>query len=307
MFSILSITNTVLGMPPWQGDGPYGGTSSFLSNFFFNGIGFWFYLLLLALAALIWVYYDSSSKNLDAASWRIGAVIAVGLLIPSIFFKFSIQEYQVEEYYNLQNQIKYLEAYQEPDDWRHRVDDLRAQMRSYPPLAGALEPIMYMGLVGGLGGVILAIAYTVTFQGATAKSGAGSGPGMYPQGAPPPPPQPRTQRRQSRQKPSSPPPQLKPKAHAWLVSQDGRSYQLNQGSTTIGTSVKNDIAIDKDTTVSRGHAKVVEQNNHFRLHDLGSTNGTRVNKKTVREPILLAANDQIQLGDDTLFTFVTSQ
>jgi len=92
-----------------------------------------------------------------------------------------------------------------------------------------------------------------------------------------------------------------------MVSQDGHSYQLNQGTTTIGTSAKNDIAIDKDSTVSRGHAKIVEQNNHFRLHDLGSTNGTRVNKKVVREPVLLAANDQIQFGDNTVFTFVTSQ
>jgi hypothetical protein len=279
-----------------------------LRNFFFSGIGYWFYFLLLALAALIWVYYDSARRDLDAISWRIGVLVAVGLLLPSIFFKFSVQESQVYEYYDIQSQIQYLETYQEPEDWRFTVDELRAELSTYPPLTGALEPIMYMGLLGGLGGPILAIAYTITYQGQTGSRQDD------PVVAPPPPPPgggySSSQRRQPpepRKRPAAPPPEVKPKAHAWLVSQDGRSYQLNQGETTIGRSAQNDIQIGNDATVSKSHAKIVEQNNHFRFFDLGSTNGSRVNDRRVREPVLLAANDRIQLGDNTHLNFVTSQ
>jgi hypothetical protein len=291
----------------WQGEDPFGATSSFLTHFFFNGIGYWFYFLLLALAALIWVYYDSSRRKLDAVSWRIGTLIAVGLLIPSIFFKFSVLEKDVYEYFNIKSQISYLESYQEPADWRHMVDDLNVQLETYPPLTGAVEPIMYMGILGGMGAPILAIAYYVTFQGQMGSSSEDEG--YYQPPPPPPPPVSSSQRSSSggSSRRAAPPPPVKPKAHAWLVTAEGRSYQLNQGTTTLGRSAQNDIQIDNDSTVSKGHAKIVEENNHFRFYDLGSTNGSRINNKRVRQPMLLAADDQIRLGDNTQLRFVTSQ
>jgi len=303
MSSLINISTALLAAPPWQGEGPYGATSNFLRNFFFNGIGYWFYFLILALVALIWIFYDSSRRNLDAVSWRIGAFVALLLLLPSIFFKFSVLETEVVDYYNIKGQIEYLNIYQEPDTWRHTVDDLEAQLTVFPPLAGAVEPVMYMGILGGIGGPMLAIAFYISYQGQTGKSAAGMPPGYVP---PPPPPPPPAGRTKSRRPAAGPPPQVKPKAHAWLVSQDGRSYQLNLGETAIGRAPDNDIQIS-DSKVSTRHAIIEEQNNHFKLSDLASTNGTFVNGHKVREPILLAANDQIRLGDNTTMNFVTNQ
>ncbi|MDH5507657.1 MAG: FHA domain-containing protein [Anaerolineae bacterium] len=96
------------------------------------------------------------------------------------------------------------------------------------------------------------------------------------------------------------------KTHAWLVSSNGRDYQLNQGQTTIGRAASNDILIADDPTVSALHAKIVAENGQFRLYDLGSTKGIKVNQRWMRGPLLLAPDDQIQLGDQTVLQFVTA-
>ena len=97
------------------------------------------------------------------------------------------------------------------------------------------------------------------------------------------------------------------KAQAWLFAGDGHSYQLNLELTTVGRSSTSDIQITNDTTVSREHGKIVEQNGHFRLYDLGSTSGTRVNSRTVRQAVLLEPDDVIELGGNTRLQFVTSR
>lgn len=109
---------------------------------------------------------------------------------------------------------------------------------------------------------------------------------------------------QPRQVPSKP---RKPKISAWLVAKStGRNHQLNQGTTIIGRSNQCDIPILNDPTVSGTHAKIAEENGHFTLTDLGSTNGTWVNGYRVRQPMLLEVNDEIRLGDNTYLTFVAS-
>jgi hypothetical protein len=163
---------------------------------------------------------------------------------------------------------------------------------------------MFMAIFGGLGGPILAVAYYITYQGQMGSSQEEyfvPGP-LPPTGEsyniPTPPDTPGA---------GSAPPRIKAKAHAWLVAETGRNYQLNQGTTTLGRSAQNDIQIDNDSTVSRAHAKIVEQNNHFRFYDLGGKNGSRINDRRVRQPILLAPNDKVQMGDNTVMHFVTSQ
>ncbi len=106
--------------------------------------------------------------------------------------------------------------------------------------------------------------------------------------------------------PTIPPPPSKPKVQAWLNSPEGRTYQLCQGETTIGRSMGNDICLQGDNTVGRQHAKIIEQNGRYRLLDLGARNFTRVNKRIVREPILLESEDEIQFGDNTTLRFITS-
>jgi len=287
-----------------QGDTPYEGTSNFQTNYFYSGgIGYWFFFLLLALAALFWVYYDSDKRKLQATAWRIGTVVALLLLLPSLIYKLSIPEDEVNAYFGIKEQIDYLYDYQEPENWRHLVDGLEAELaNNFHPLTGYIEVITYLGILGGLGGLLLAVAYYFSFQGQT---GAVSTPLPPPPISYPPPPSGRP--RVSSQPPSKPPSTPKTKAHAWLVSKDGRSYQLNLVETTIGRTPDNDIQLSGDSTISKGHAKITEQNGHFKIFDLASTNGTQVNNHRVRQPVLLAHNDNIQLGDHTKLRFITSQ
>jgi len=99
----------------------------------------------------------------------------------------------------------------------------------------------------------------------------------------------------------------RPKVNAWLVMKSGgKNYQLYRGTTIIGRSSRSDIPIVADPTVSSQHIKIVEENGHYKMVDLGSTNGTWVNGHRVRQPILLDSNDEIRLGDNTYMKFIAS-
>jgi pSer/pThr/pTyr-binding forkhead associated (FHA) protein len=63
---------------------------------------------------------------------------------------------------------------------------------------------------------------------------------------------------------------------------------------TIGREDDNDIRLN-DERVSRFHAKVQEDEGHFILTDLQSTNGTRVNGHPVQVHVL-QIGDQLQIG-----------
>lgn len=102
------------------------------------------------------------------------------------------------------------------------------------------------------------------------------------------------------------PQQRKNYTSAWLAGRDGRSYQLCRGETSIGRSSTNDIQI-QDSKVSKHHAKIVERNGHFTIIDLGSTNGTWLNGKLVRDPRLLHTNDSLRFGDSYKTNFITSE
>lgn len=114
------------------------------------------------------------------------------------------------------------------------------------------------------------------------------------------------QPRESRAARVAPPRPRKAKTQAWLVeSNKGRNYQLNAGTTTIGRSSSNDICLT-DSMVSKHHAKIVEERGHFRLVDLGSTNGTWVNGSMVREPVLLYPNDELKFGKNEKVHFISA-
>jgi hypothetical protein len=114
------------------------------------------------------------------------------------------------------------------------------------------------------------------------------------------PPAPRPQ-----QTPQVRPTPRKPKVPAWLVERNsGKNHQLNQGTTIIGRSSRSNVQLINDPTVSSQHIKIIEDNGHYRMHDLGSTNGTWVNGFRVHQPVLLDNNDEIRLGDNTYLNFV---
>ncbi|HEX8917505.1 MAG TPA: FHA domain-containing protein, partial [Chloroflexota bacterium] len=56
----------------------------------------------------------------------------------------------------------------------------------------------------------------------------------------------------------------------------------------------NDIVLD-DKRVSRHHAEIQEKGGRWLLRDMGSTNGTAVNGKIVKEAAL-KPGDQVSLG-----------
>ncbi|HYI23844.1 MAG TPA: DUF3662 and FHA domain-containing protein [Thermomicrobiales bacterium] len=74
----------------------------------------------------------------------------------------------------------------------------------------------------------------------------------------------------------------------------GRTFIVTPGPTTIGRSIDNDIVIDSQD-VSRRHARIESVGTGFRIQDLNSTNGTRVNGTAVRISDL-DSNDEVSFG-----------
>lgn len=80
---------------------------------------------------------------------------------------------------------------------------------------------------------------------------------------------------------------------------EGKQFDLPATPVCIGRDRSNDISLH-DSEVSRRHAEIVPlENGLFQVRDVGSANGTLVNKKRVSE-VELRAGDHIQLGRTTL-------
>jgi hypothetical protein len=79
----------------------------------------------------------------------------------------------------------------------------------------------------------------------------------------------------------------------------GKAFPLSaESATSVGRAGANDIALE-DETVSGQHFRIRPEEGRFVLHDLGSTNGTRVNDRRVRRHVL-AEGDLIRAGDTAL-------
>ena len=74
----------------------------------------------------------------------------------------------------------------------------------------------------------------------------------------------------------------------------GSKFFLDTDRTAIGRHPDSDIFLD-DITVSRKHAEIRRGSQGFELHDVGSLNGTYVNRERVEENPL-KAGDEIQIG-----------
>src|SRR5918996_276108 len=74
----------------------------------------------------------------------------------------------------------------------------------------------------------------------------------------------------------------------------GSKFFLDVDATTVGRHPDSDIFLD-DITVSRRHAEIRRAPGRFYLHDVGSLNGTYVNKERVEEADL-RSGDEIQIG-----------
>ena len=74
----------------------------------------------------------------------------------------------------------------------------------------------------------------------------------------------------------------------------GESFALGGERMTIGRRPDSDIFLD-DVTVSRDHALIVRRGDEFHLDDLGSLNGTYVNRRRI-ESHRLEDGDELQIG-----------
>lgn len=75
---------------------------------------------------------------------------------------------------------------------------------------------------------------------------------------------------------------------------EGTSFQLEADVTTIGRGDYADVVLD-DVTVSRNHAEIRRVPEGWQLRDVGSLNGTYVNRERIEETIL-AGGDEVQIG-----------
>src|SRR3984957_14245622 len=74
----------------------------------------------------------------------------------------------------------------------------------------------------------------------------------------------------------------------------GSRFLLDQAITSAGRHPDSDIFLD-DVTVSRRHAEFRLENNEFQVVDVGSLNGTYVNREPV-DSAVLANGDEVQIG-----------
>jgi hypothetical protein len=83
-----------------------------------------------------------------------------------------------------------------------------------------------------------------------------------------------------------------------VVGQNKRSYPLSKDVLTVGRLDTSDVSL-ADPGVSRQHAEVRREGDEWVVVDLGSTNGTVVNGKTVKRH-RLSDGDRIAFGDTVI-------
>ncbi len=74
----------------------------------------------------------------------------------------------------------------------------------------------------------------------------------------------------------------------------GARFLLDGDRTTAGRRPESDIFLD-DVTVSRKHAEFVRRGGQFVVRDVGSLNGTYVQRDRIDE-VVLRAGDEVQIG-----------
>ena len=74
----------------------------------------------------------------------------------------------------------------------------------------------------------------------------------------------------------------------------GSRLALTQPVTTVGRHPDSDIFLD-DITVSRRHAEFVHSGGQYHVRDVGSLNGTYLNRERI-EDAALTSGDEVQIG-----------
>jgi DNA-binding winged helix-turn-helix (wHTH) protein len=97
------------------------------------------------------------------------------------------------------------------------------------------------------------------------------------------------------------------KEAALLLWMDGEEikgrWSLARPETSIGRWTDNDVIVD-DRWVSRNHACIHREGEHYIVEDLGSKNGTFVNGQRITGAVVLADGDVLQVTPLIELTFV---
>jgi pSer/pThr/pTyr-binding forkhead associated (FHA) protein len=90
-----------------------------------------------------------------------------------------------------------------------------------------------------------------------------------------------------------------PPTSALLIVQHGPNagarFLLDAPRTTAGRSPDSDIFLD-DVTVSRKHAEFLGDNGEYAVRDVGSLNGTYLNRVRIDQTVPLREGDEVQIG-----------
>jgi len=78
----------------------------------------------------------------------------------------------------------------------------------------------------------------------------------------------------------------------------GQSYDLGE-ELTMGRAEKCHIVVD-DTYVSQVHARIYANGETYVVEDLGSTNGTYLNRRRITSPEELSRGDRVKIGKTVL-------
>jgi len=81
-----------------------------------------------------------------------------------------------------------------------------------------------------------------------------------------------------------------------FVAEDGRRFDLGEGSFIVGRDASADMSLPNENSISRKHAQITRSGNSIVVKDLGSTNGTFVNGLKLNGETTLRPGDTIQFG-----------
>ena len=80
-----------------------------------------------------------------------------------------------------------------------------------------------------------------------------------------------------------------------------RMHDIKEATVTVGRGPESDIFLD-DVTVSRKHAEIERGERGYRIRDVGSLNGTYVNRDRI-DTVVLKDTDEVQIGKYRLVFF----
>ncbi len=82
-------------------------------------------------------------------------------------------------------------------------------------------------------------------------------------------------------------------------AQKGKSFDLGD-ELIVGRADKCHLVLNDDTYVSQMHARIFSRDATFMIEDLGSTNGTYLNRRRITSPTELQRGDRVKIGKTVL-------